>query len=235
LYRQPKDADSVERLVQSSNDDVLAELTPDGKWVFYWSTPPGGNDSVMRLRTDGGASEKLLQIDEANVQDSPFHCPLRSGSCVLYRPQLDQLVFYALDPVQALGEELARTQLRVAFEMMWAVSPDGMKIAIANTHELRGRLRLIDRRTQSEKDLTVPHNWRVVGLAWVHDSSGLFAAVNTGKYFLARVGLDGKIRVLLDRGRNQFLQSPLPSPDGRYLAFGEQSFGGNFWLRKISE
>jgi hypothetical protein len=38
--------------------------------------------------------------------------------------------------------------------------------------------------------------------------------------------------MLLDRGRNQWLASALPSPDGRYLAFSQQTFDYNVWLVK---
>jgi hypothetical protein len=47
---------------------------------------------------------------------------------------------------------------------------------------------------------------------------------------IARLDLDGKTRVLLDLGRNAWLNSALPSPDGRYVAFGQQSWDSNVWL-----
>jgi hypothetical protein len=44
------------------------------------------------------------------------------------------------------------------------------------------------------------------------------------------IELHDKIRVLLDRGRSQWLGSPCPSPDGRHSAFSQQTFEKNAWL-----
>ena len=47
---------------------------------------------------------------------------------------------------------------------------------------------------------------------------------------IVRLELDGKTHVLLHGGRKQGLASPCPSPDGRYLAFLQQTYGSNYWL-----
>jgi Tol biopolymer transport system component len=58
----------------------------------------------------------------------------------------------------------------------------------------------------------------------------LVAAQSKEGYFIARIDLDGKTHVLLDRGRNQWLGRPTPSPDGHRLAFSQQAFEANAWL-----
>jgi len=45
---------------------------------------------------------------------------------------------------------------------------------------------------------------------------------------LLRVRLDGKAQMLY-RGL-KYVENPFPSPDGRYLAFGEMTEDGNAWV-----
>jgi Tol biopolymer transport system component len=58
----------------------------------------------------------------------------------------------------------------------------------------------------------------------------LFAAAQTTRYMIVRIETDGKTRVLLDKGRENWLNAPISSPDGRHLAFTEQTFQANVWL-----
>ena len=47
---------------------------------------------------------------------------------------------------------------------------------------------------------------------------------------LLHVTLAGKVQLLLRNGRSQWLHCPLPSPDGKYLAFSTQTWDGNVWM-----
>jgi hypothetical protein len=47
---------------------------------------------------------------------------------------------------------------------------------------------------------------------------------------LLQVTLNGKVVPLLHYNHNQFMVSPLPSPDGKYLAFQAQTWGSNVWM-----
>jgi Tol biopolymer transport system component len=79
--------------------------------------------------------------------------------------------------------------------------------------------------------LHLPHGWSLWSLHWTGDGNALFVtATQSTNYLVARIDLDGKTQVLLDRGRNQWLSSPVPSPDGRQLAFSQQTFETNAWL-----
>jgi Tol biopolymer transport system component len=71
---------------------------------------------------------------------------------------------------------------------------------------------------------------RIWSINWTADGSALFAAAQSSEYVIARIELDGKTRVLLNRGRDQWLGYASPSPDGRHLAFTEQTFESNSWL-----
>jgi Tol biopolymer transport system component len=91
-------------------------------------------------------------------------------------------------------------------------------------------MRLVDLRNGTERPLQLPQGWRIWSLSWDTEGKGVLVAAQTRSYFLARIDLDGKYHVLLDSGRNQWLSSPKPSPDGRYLAYSQLTFETNAWL-----
>ena len=140
------------------------------------------------------------------------------------------MVFYALDPVQGRGKELARTKLGPSIDTTWRVSPEGSRIAVTSLDQLREQVRIIDFRSGTERNLRLPHGWLIWGPSWTADGNALFAAGVSTEYFMARIELDGKTRVLLNRGRSQFLGSLCTSPDGRHLAFSQRIFASNAWL-----
>jgi dipeptidyl aminopeptidase/acylaminoacyl peptidase len=184
----------------------------------------------MRLPTSGGPSEQVL---EAPIATSSFDCPSRpTSSCVLNSWEQGQLIFYALDPVQGRGKELARTRLGQPADLDWRVSPEGLRIAVSRGDQPHGQFRIVDLRNGTERNLQLPHDWGIWSLRWAVDGNALFVAAqskSTG-YLIVRTELDGKSRVLLDRGRNQWLGFPCPSPDGRHLAFSQQTFETNAYL-----
>jgi len=232
IYRQDIAKETPELLIQSAEDEEAAELTPDGKWILYWSAPssPAGKDTfvrLMRFPVAGGSPAMVLQI--RGDEDGDFHCPsLASLSCVLRRWQQGHLIFYALDPLQGQGRELGRTAMNAPANLNWTISPQGQRIALTSGDQIRGQIRVLDLGGGAERNITL--GWRFGGLAWTVDGKSLFVSGRSTGYVLARVDLDGKTHVLLDRGRGQMICCPLPSPDGRYLSFGEMNFMSNAWL-----
>ena len=69
-------------------------------------------------------------------------------------------------------------------------------------------------------------SWAVFYLRWTADGRALLMAVQD-ETFIARKELDGKQTVLLDRGRDHWLCCVTTSPDGRHLAFSQQTFDFN--------
>jgi serine/threonine protein kinase/Tol biopolymer transport system component len=231
IFRQQLGQDSAEALIQGPDDEQYAELTPDGAWILYWTTPHISTPTtqrLMRLPASGGSPEQVLEAPFQNFL--AFDCPsANAGSCVLGTWEQGKGIFYALDAVHGQGKQLATTNL-AAPEGFMSVSPDGSRIAISNRDELRGQIRIVDLRKGTESNLQLP-GWVIWEASWTPDSNALFAAAQSKSgYFIARIDLDGKTRVLLDRGRNQWLGNPLASPDGRRLAFGQQTFECNAWL-----
>jgi serine/threonine protein kinase/Tol biopolymer transport system component len=227
LFEQQLDSVAAQPLISSPDDEETAVLSADGAWLLYFTTPHGHGERspkslrLMRTPLTGGAAEQILETpwDLTTGFDCPTH---PDASCLFSRREKDALVLYALDPLRGIGKEVGRT--REPVERAWAISPDGAHVAIGDDTGLR----LIDLRNGAEHEL--PLTGLLWSVSWSPDGKALFAAVQLGEYLLVRVDLDGKTRVLLNRGRNQWLANAAVSPDGRYLAFTQQSWDTNSWL-----
>jgi Tol biopolymer transport system component len=130
LFRQKIDEQEPEPLVLSKADNVLAQVSPDGKWVLYREDREKGTKRrFMRLPMNGGTPEPLPGTE--NVAD--FHCGQQPGSrCVLRSTENDKFVFYELDPLRGRGRELARTAWSPTVVGDWDISPDSRFAAIPN-------------------------------------------------------------------------------------------------------
>jgi serine/threonine protein kinase len=238
IFKQQLDQESAQPLTQGTDAQEQAMLSPDGAWILCWSSvsPSGGTvattHNLMRIPTSGGTAEKIL---EAAADDSAtdFRCPSGTiGSCVLNGWEQGQLIFYLFDPVKGKGKELARTKLaRPGDDLDWSVSPDGIRIAIEGPQLLGGQVRVLDTRGGTERTVELPKGWIIWSMSWAASSDAVFlGAQSKDGYALARLDLNGNFRVLLDRGRNQWIGRVIVAPDGHRLAFAQQSFEHNAWL-----
>jgi hypothetical protein len=235
IFRQQLEQDVTEPLIPGADDENYAEMSPDGRWILYWSSPHAAAGSatttnhLMRLPVSGGLPEQVL---EARIDATTgFHCPSRPvSSCIFSHWDKGQLIFYELDPIQGQGKELARTKLGLMTELSWTASPDGLRIAVATRDQLPEQVRVLDSRNGAERNLQLPHGWRIFNLGWAADGNALFTGARITGYFIARIDLDGKTQVLFDQGRIHPLFFPCPSPDGRHLAFSQRSRETNAWL-----
>jgi Tol biopolymer transport system component len=236
IFRQQLEQDTAEPLIQGPDEEAGATLTPDGAWILYWATQNDGkspaSQRLMRLPTSG---RPPVQVLESPIDLEPsFDCSSHPGGfCVFSRGEQGRRIFYVLDWLQGLGKEVARAQ---GFTGDYAVSPEGTRIAVASRDRLVGQVRILDLRNGPERNLQLPQGWRVLdctgcrNLSWTADGSALFAAVQSAESLIVRIELDGKTQVLLEGGTNRGLASPCPSPDGRYLAYFQQTYGSNYWL-----
>jgi serine/threonine protein kinase/Tol biopolymer transport system component len=236
IFRQQLDQESAEPLIQGPDDEDDAQLSPDGAWILYWSKPHGGGNSsstpsrLMRFPVAGGSPEQVLEIPRDTVTD--FLCPSQpSNPCVLGGWEQGQLIFSAVDPIHGRGNAIARTKIGKPGMLDWCVTDDGARIAVASPDQLPEKMRILDLRKGTERDVQLPKGWGIWNQSWAADGSAVLVAAQSKEgYFIARIDLDGKTHVLLDRGRNQWLGRPTPSPDGRRLAFSQQAFEANAWL-----
>jgi len=233
IFQQQMGQDTAQPILQGSDDETDAERSPDGHWILYWSAAHGSTPPttarLMRLPVSGGSPEQVLEA--GNDVATEFHCPAQpASSCALSRWQQGQLIFYALDPQLGQGKELARIRMGSPTHLEWSISSDGAAIAVVSRDQLRGQVRILDSRNGGERNIQLPSGWGIWSLSWTADGSAMFAAAQTNGYFIARIGLDRTTRVLLDRGRAQWLSYPCPSPDGRHLAFSQRTSESNAWM-----
>jgi Tol biopolymer transport system component len=187
----------------------------------------------MRLASSSGAvPEQVLQVQGVpGLATFVFDCPTESpGSCVISRSNQGRLVFYALDPVQGQGRQIASTKFEQMNVEDWAVSPDGLRIAVANANQQGKQITILDFGNGAERNISLPPEWRVYSLAWAKRGNAFFAAVAAPHYQIVRIGLDGKTSLLLDHARDTWLSNIVPSIDGLHLAFNQQTFEANVWL-----
>jgi eukaryotic-like serine/threonine-protein kinase len=234
LFRQFLGQDTAEALIPEPDDQISAQPSPDGKWILYQVQPhsegsPSSSQRLMRLPASGGTSEQVLEIKSDST--TGLDCPSSAASaCLLSRWEQGKLVFHSLDPVQGQGKQVGATKMPHPDDLNWSVSPDGSRIAIASLDQLKDQVRILDVANASEHDLQLPPRWYIWSLSWAKDGKALFAAVGFTDYMIVRIELDGKTHVLLDKGREHWLSAPIPSPDGRHLAFSQQTFENNAWL-----
>jgi DNA-binding winged helix-turn-helix (wHTH) protein/Tol biopolymer transport system component len=238
IFSQQLGKDGADPLVPSSDEQISALTTPDGRWILYYSTLYAENDAppttrLMRLASSSGAiPEQVLQVQGVpGLATFVFDCPRESpGSCVISRSNQGRLVFYALDPVQGQGRQIATTKFEQTNVEDWAVSPDGSRIAVANANQPGKQITILDLGNGAERNIPLPPEWRVYSLAWAKQRNAFFAAVAGPHYQIVRIGLDGRTSLLLDRARDTWLSNVVPSVDGLHLAFNQQTFEANVWL-----
>jgi eukaryotic-like serine/threonine-protein kinase len=235
IYRQQIHQGAAEPINPGPDVQSSAAITPDRAWILYWAYSASAAASkvsaqtLMRIPATGGAAERILETPAET--GFAFDCARKTGGgCVLGRMDKDQLIFYALDPLKGQGKELARTRVGEPGEWMsWALSPEGRRIAVTGCNELRDKVRFIDLQTGEPRELPIP-GFIVGGLAWSPDGRGVFAAAqkDIDDFNLVHLDLSGKSQILLHR--SEWFNSPVVSPDGRFLAFSQQSGEANAYL-----
>jgi eukaryotic-like serine/threonine-protein kinase len=233
LFRQSLGQDNAQMLTPGPDDQNSAVPSPDGKWILYGSMAhsggAGGSLELMRLAAAGGAPEQVLEttLDPGLNFDCPSN-PARP--CLLSHWEQGQLTFYSLDPVQGQGKQVAAIKMARPNDVNWSLSADGSRIAITSNDQLKEQVCFLDLANGAQREIPLPRGWGIWSLSWTRDGKALFAAAQSTSYMIVRIEADGKTRVLLDRGREHWLAFPISSPDGRHLAFTQQTFEDNVWL-----
>jgi Tol biopolymer transport system component len=138
IFKQSLNEDTAEPLVARPEDIASPKVTPDGAWVVYaFSTKPNDESApvqVMRVPITGGPSEFVLT---AHFPGYPTCSKLPANLCAIIEQDDDhnQVIFTAFDPLGGRGRELARIDIDLQKYFNSALSPDGTRIAYANSHE----------------------------------------------------------------------------------------------------
>jgi len=229
VFRQGMNEKVAQALVRDPGDEQEgARLSPDGSWILYMDHAHSASrmDSMpkrlMRVPAAGGSPELVLQMPASAHFD--FRCPLKSGACVLSQDQGNEILFYPLDPVRGKEDRLLGKRVRSNWGYVWDVSPDGSSVAAVDAHSS-----VLTLSGGAWHELPLDERWGgLASIAWTADGKGFF--VTSSKYDLFHVTTAGKVHVLAHNDFSQWLEHPVVSPDGKYLAFQAQTNNFNAWM-----
>jgi Tol biopolymer transport system component len=251
-FRQSLDGRGAQPVAAGPGDARDPRETPDGRWILYlaWPSDSGrirtAEGRLMRVAVEGGSPEVVLRVagypgpirvnpDASVPAVEPvgyprFRCPsFPEAPCVLGEQAGDQVVFTAFDPIKGRKGEVTRTRSSQTDRSSWDLSPDGRWIAFATREETRARIRLLPLAGQAPREISADGWVFLESVAWAADGKSLFAtSYAPDGSSLLHVSLDGNVRVI--HKVRFFIENPVPSPDGRYLAFGDITPEGNIWL-----
>ena len=238
VFRQGLKESVGEAVVKGPEDNYNFVLSPDRSWMLYVeSTPATLNAPVpqrlMRRPAAGGSPEVVLEEPAGMSLD--YGCPLKPGSsCVLSQKEGKDVVFYSLDPVRGKGEQVGKIEVDPIMFAGWNVSPDGSLLALVGGGDKhKGRIELLTLRDRTWHGVPVESGWgNLQSIAWAADGNSFFAASwwLPDSFNLLHVTLNGKVKPLLPNGHRQWMTRPLPSPDGKYLAFEAHTLDSNVWM-----
>jgi len=197
---------------------------------------------IMRIPAEGGPPQPLLEVTgypgSAQLPRElgtrvltascypDFRCPHRSGSaCGLVESDVgSKVVFYSFDPIRGNKSELVR--VNAEGPSFWDLSPDGSQIAFGEVAR-KDRVRILSAGTGRE--ILVKGFRAIASVAWSSDGASLFltGTAPEGGSVLRRVSANGQGPILYQA--DTWLEKLVPSPDGRYLVFGQATSSNNVW------
>jgi hypothetical protein len=144
-----------------------------------------------------------------------------------------QLIFSRLDPLKGKGEEVARVDYHSP-SATWDLSPDGTRLAIVDSIQEKGEVRILNLVDRKSAMLPVRDwKWKALGeIKWAADGKGLFAlAQSASSTVLLSIDANGNPTVLHEMPTGAaWVSNFVSSPDGRSLAFTKRMFRGDVML-----
>jgi serine/threonine protein kinase len=242
LFIQSLASAEARMLTTGSSWNTWGRFDPKGALLFWRMAGPGSEPTKpvlmrmdpatyeMRQLLTAGAPAPLSLYTRPPPRKTQFRCALKAGECVLGELEGDELRLSAFDSNQGPGPELLRIPVTPSpWYLDWDLSPDGRRAALPRWD---GKIRVADLSDGSIVDIPVDKSCIVQSAAWAATGDGLFATASCpGKVFhrLLYVELTGKTH-LLRASPNEWFSCPVPSPDGKHLAFALKPQQTDAWL-----
>jgi Tol biopolymer transport system component len=160
-----------------------------------------------------------------------YDCVRSSSLCILSQFKNDRrLVFSEFDPFLGGDKELTSAEVEAGSAYSWSLSPDGKSIALVDNRVGGKQVRILGLHDGSVR--SVPMQGLPQSVSWSPDGKYLYVS-GAGQWFseqVARFGifqvdLADRTKVLLEVPTNRgWVNSPIPSPDGRYLIYTERTW-----------
>jgi hypothetical protein len=180
----------------------------------------------MRVEMTGGPPELVL----VSANPVGLRCAMWPESlCVVGEMAGDTMVVSRVGPTEGRGEQVARIRVRDVLESWgWSLSPDGSRIALVE----QDTIRILDLKSHEVSTVVLRNSDEVRrlgepnGISWAPSGRGFFLTTFDVLFY---VDLAGQTREL--HRTFGVLSPPVPSPDGRHIAFQQWNpVEGNVWL-----
>ena len=214
LYKHRLSPGTTELFAGGTDRYGAASVSADGTWLIAATNSPDPEKRrLLHIPLPGGAPETILTLaGEGEVQ-----CAL-SGSriCVLSEVIGKQEVFSLVDPVRGRLEE---AKFEIPTEGLdWSLSHDGNRIALVEN--LSHSVRVMDWKSKRiEVIQPIPPQTGLQKAAWSANGQQLFvSAFSSSGGRLLEMDATGHTHLLLENHAG-WIGLPLPSPDGKRLAY----------------
>jgi Tol biopolymer transport system component len=223
-------AAAVAALPDEEGGAFVAGDPPD---VFYWSwqRTAGSQQTeahLMRVADGGLSANVVLSGQRSRIAVVP---PRRPGEPLLafaLEPRERKLSLSAVDLAKETMATRAKFDVNPDEWLQFVPSPDGTRVALLSAD---GRIRILRVDGTPGRDIVVK-DWNdgLRAIAWAADGARLFGTWGTsGAYAILDISMDGDAHAIW-RTSDAPPSNPIPSPDGKYLAFARARVERNAYL-----
>jgi serine/threonine protein kinase len=229
IFKQDIGQTDAETIVATSENEWHPSFSPDGALILYLVSETSSPIAtrLMRVPVAGGPPELVLS---GAIKD--FSCAREANRCVVVEDDKGKQVLTAFDPLKGRGEKLPLSDYPLFLRGI--LSPQGRLIEKMKSGPdgLHARVRsLIGGPAEEITFRNLIGDYQFTG--WSVDGRGIYLQEFTPSDFSSiYAGLDGYSRVLWKRvwGPGWALDYPIPSPNGRYVAFTFLIYESNAWM-----
>ena len=230
LFKQNIDQETAETVGAWSGQGRMPRMGPDGMTILYLAIesnllPP----QIMRVRSIGATPELVMEVPRL----ANFACPQAPAElCFVgqFSEDRQNLIFSAFDPLTGKRREVRTVSTHPGVNSNWMPSPDGSRLAFSEFNILEGRIRLLSLRGDPDRDILVKGWAGFNAVNWVADGQSLFVSSQSPtSSTLLHVDLEGHATPLWDQ-HGAWRTYGVPAPNGRDIAIGGRTSGGNVWM-----
>jgi eukaryotic-like serine/threonine-protein kinase len=236
IFKQNIAQTDAEPIVATRQNEWHPSFSPDGTLILYLVSEKANRvpwDSsmeprLMRAPVAGGPPEVVLSGEKIRN----FSCASEANLCVVVEEMEGKQILTTFDPLKGRGERLpgsdyprfGRGILSPQGKIVEKVKsgPDGLYIRVGSLP--KGPTQEI-----TFKNLTSTYQF----FGWSLDGRGIYLYTGAPlRGTTVYAGLNGETHILWKRGSGPgfWFDYPVPSPDGRYLAFTLGTYESNAWI-----